>query len=40
MRIIVIGDGKVGRTILEHICQEGHEVIVIDSDPLAIEEVI
>ena len=40
MRIIVIGDGKVGRTIVEHICQEGHEVIVIDSDPLAIEEVI
>ena len=40
MRIIVIGDGKVGRTIVEHICQEGHEVVVIDTDPSSIEEVI
>ena len=39
MRIIVIGDGKVGRTIVEHICQEGHEVVVIDTDPALIEEV-
>lgn len=40
MRIIVIGDGKVGRTIVEHICEEGHEVVVIDSNSKSIEEVI
>ena len=30
MKIIVVGDGKVGRSIVEHICKEGHEVIIID----------
>ena len=29
MKVIVIGDGKVGRTIVEHTCQEGHEVAAI-----------
>lgn len=40
MRIIVIGDGKVGRAIIEHICQEGHEVVVIDKNPDVVEEMI
>lgn len=40
MKIIVIGDGKIGRTIVEHTCQEGHEVVVIDKNPEAIEQVI
>lgn len=40
MKIIVIGDGKIGRTIVEHTCQEGHEVIVVDKNQDKIEEVI
>lgn len=40
MRIIVIGDGKVGKTIVEHTCQEGHEVVVIDRNPKVIEEIV
>ena len=40
MRIVVIGDGKVGRAIIEHICQEGHEVVVIDKNPDVVEEMI
>ena len=40
MRIIVIGDGKVGRTIVEHICEEGHEVVVVDTSANSIEEVV
>jgi len=40
MKIIVIGLGKVGKTIVKHICQEGHEVICIDSNNKNIEEVI
>ena len=40
MKIIVIGSGKVGRTIIEHICKEGHQVIVIDNDAKEIENLI
>ena len=40
MKIIVIGSGKVGRTIIEHICKEGHQVIVIDNDAKEIEYII
>ena len=32
MKVIVIGAGKVGRTIIENICKEGHEVVVIDNN--------
>ncbi|MBQ9124825.1 MAG: Trk system potassium transporter TrkA [Acholeplasmatales bacterium] len=40
MKVIVIGDGKVGRTIVGHICQEGHQVVVVDTDPNTIEEIV
>ena len=40
MKVIVIGDGKVGRTIVEQVCQEGHEVVVIDTNYESIEQAI
>lgn len=40
MKILVIGDGKVGRVIAENACQEGHEIIVIDKDSKNIEHVV
>lgn len=40
MKIVVIGDGKVGRAIVEHTCQEGHEVVVIDKNPNVIDELV
>ena len=40
MKVVVIGSGKVGRTIIEHTSQEGHEVIAIDNDSKAIESLI
>lgn len=40
MKVIVIGDGKVGRTIVEHVCQEGHEVVVVDTNYESIEQAI
>lgn len=36
MRIIVVGDGKVGHTIAVHLTEEDHDVVIIDTD----EEVI
>lgn len=32
MRIIVIGNGKVGNLLVEQLSQEGHDVVVIDRD--------
>ena len=40
MKVIVIGDGKVGRTIVEQVCQEGHEVVVVDTNYESIEQSI
>ena len=40
MRIVVIGDGKVGRAITQHTCKEGHQVVVIDKNPKVIEELV
>ncbi len=40
MRIIVIGDGKVGHTIIQHICNEGHDVVVVDNNPDIVEQVV
>ena len=40
MKILVIGDGKVGRIIVENACREGHEVVVIDVNDKNIEELV
>ncbi len=40
MKIVVIGNGKVGHTIIQHICSEGHDVIVIDNNSDVIEELV
>ena len=37
MRIIVIGAGKVGYTLAEHLIAEEHDVIIIDKDDDVIE---
>jgi len=33
MKIIVVGDGKVGSTLVSQLAQEGHDVTVIDNNP-------
>ena len=32
MRIVIIGCGKVGRTLVQYLSSEGHDVVVIDSN--------
>ncbi len=39
MKIIVVGCGKIGVTILERLLQEEHELVAIDNDPAVIEEI-
>ena len=33
MKIIIIGDGKVGHTLAENLSKEGNDVTIIDKDP-------
>lgn len=40
MKIVVIGDGKVGKTIVSHVAQENHEVTIIDKNPKVVEQIV
>ena len=33
MKIIIVGCGKVGTTLAEHLFEEGHDITVIDRHP-------
>lgn len=39
MNIIVVGCGKVGRTLAEQLIQEGHDISVIDIDSKVVNEI-
>ena len=38
MKIIVVGCGKIGKSLIESLVSEGHDVAVVDKDPSVIEE--
>lgn len=40
MRIVIIGDGKVGYTLTEQLSKEGHDVVVIDQNPGALSQAV
>ncbi len=40
MNIVIVGDGKVGATLVEHLSGEGHNVIVIDRDQKIVEQMV
>ena len=40
MKVVVIGAGKVGRSIIEHTIAEGHEVVVVDKNSNVVEDII
>ena len=39
-RVVVIGVGKVGTALVDHLVREGAEVTVSDVDPLAVQRVV
>ena len=39
MRIIVVGCGKIGTTIVASLVAEGHDVVAVDHDPAVIDEL-
>ena len=38
MKIIIIGDGKVGHSLAEHLSRENHDVTIIDKNPEALRK--
>lgn len=40
MRIIIIGCGKVGRTITEQLSMEGHDIAVIDANATVVQNTV
>ena len=39
MKIIIIGCGKVGSTLAEELCEEDHDLTVIDKNPQKIQQI-
>lgn len=39
MKIIIVGCGKVGASLTEQLNQEGHDIVVIDNKPSAINKI-
>lgn len=37
MRVVIAGAGNVGRSIARELILSGHQVLLIDKDPLAIK---
>lgn len=40
MDIVIVGDGKVGSALTEHLSMEGHDVVVIDKDPKVVDAMV
>ncbi len=40
MNIVIVGDGKVGATLVEHLSIEGHNVVIIDRDQKLVEHMV
>jgi trk system potassium uptake protein TrkA len=39
MKLIIVGCGRVGSQLAHAVCRDGHDVFVIDRDPLAFERL-
>ena len=39
MKIIIVGGGKIGTTILKDLVSEDHDVVMVDSSPAVIEQI-
>lgn len=38
MRIVIVGDGKVGVTLTEQLSKEGHDIVIVDSNEQVLQE--
>ena len=40
MKIIIVGCGKVGTALTQRLCEEGHDITVVDTDAARIQHII
>lgn len=40
MNIIVVGGGKVGSTLIQYLCKENHNIVLIDTNPKIVEHMV
>lgn len=40
MKIIVLGAGKVGKTLIKHMSNEDHDIVVVDQNATKVEDVV
>ena len=40
MKIVIIGNGLIGDSLISSVCAEGHNVTVIDENPALVDEVV
>ena len=40
MKLVIVGAGKVGETLVERLTRENHDIIIIDENPQAVEDVV
>ena len=33
MKIIIVGNGKIGTLLVQELAKEGHDIVVVDNDP-------
>lgn len=38
MKIVIVGDGKVGSTLAEQLCREGHDITIIDRSDAPLQQ--
>ena len=40
MKIVIVGDGKIGSTLAEQLSREGHEVTIIDQNAVPLHQTV
>jgi len=40
MKIVVVGDGKFGNTLIQHLAKDSHDLVVVDSNEEALRHVV
>ena len=40
MRLIIVGAGKIGATLVEKLSKDKHDIVIVDKDPKIVEQIV
>ncbi len=40
MRLIIVGAGKIGATLVDKLSKEKHDIVIVDKDPKIVEQIV